>query len=422
MKTKIKYSFVMIYIILFSLVVCATNTYAKFTFDAAGVAWQTYFTNFEIIKEVFTITDDKNKTGSIFGPSIAYDKNNGYYWVDQSFFASGSGKWGDSYKFIEGNETTKYPMNSLQDVELNVSNISNNKVVVTFSLYYFALKPERDSTQVFFSLYCSSEHKDLNNEEDDTKFKTNNNVISGEFVVAASDDVLNNGFINTNSNQSSTTDNFELANTDNQLSDILATRIGGDTWIADSGYDFIINTINEYYTHEASINPYSILKLNSSQYGGESTANNLLQEFILDKDEIASFNLSVYFGSYGSKTTSSSNHSFIAALELYARPLYRNVHFNLNTNDTGSISYVTGNNYSSGLSDDKMYNGELNGNVISYEIAEGSFRENYRLPFPWLSRSGYTFNGWNTKPDGTGSEFTYLTKVTEDITVYAQWA
>ncbi len=37
------------------------------------------------------------------------------------------------------------------------------------------------------------------------------------------------------------------------------------------------------------------------------------------------------------------------------------------------------------------------------------------------TRDGYTFKGWNTAPDGNGTEFTADTPVTGDITVYAQW-
>ena len=40
---------------------------------------------------------------------------------------------------------------------------------------------------------------------------------------------------------------------------------------------------------------------------------------------------------------------------------------------------------------------------------------------PEVSRQGNIFVGWNTKPDGTGQEFTEDTIVTDDITVYAQW-
>lgn len=37
------------------------------------------------------------------------------------------------------------------------------------------------------------------------------------------------------------------------------------------------------------------------------------------------------------------------------------------------------------------------------------------------SRSGYVFQGWNTKADGTGDAFSNATAVTADVTVYAQW-
>ena len=43
------------------------------------------------------------------------------------------------------------------------------------------------------------------------------------------------------------------------------------------------------------------------------------------------------------------------------------------------------------------------------------------LPTTDPTRTGYTFAGWNTKADGSGTEFTSSTNVTSDITVYAQW-
>ena len=43
------------------------------------------------------------------------------------------------------------------------------------------------------------------------------------------------------------------------------------------------------------------------------------------------------------------------------------------------------------------------------------------LPSP-PTKSGYTFDGWNTQADGGGSEFTATTPVSGNITVYAQWA
>lgn len=37
------------------------------------------------------------------------------------------------------------------------------------------------------------------------------------------------------------------------------------------------------------------------------------------------------------------------------------------------------------------------------------------------TREGYTFNGWNTKIDGSGETFTKDTPITKHLTVYAQW-
>lgn len=48
------------------------------------------------------------------------------------------------------------------------------------------------------------------------------------------------------------------------------------------------------------------------------------------------------------------------------------------------------------------------------EVMEGAFPAD-------PSRSGYVFQGWNTKADGTGDAFSNATAVTKDVTVYAQW-
>src|SRR5680860_1775547 len=42
------------------------------------------------------------------------------------------------------------------------------------------------------------------------------------------------------------------------------------------------------------------------------------------------------------------------------------------------------------------------------------------LPTP-PTRTGYTFDSWNTAIDGSGTEFTATTAVTADVTVYAKW-
>lgn len=42
------------------------------------------------------------------------------------------------------------------------------------------------------------------------------------------------------------------------------------------------------------------------------------------------------------------------------------------------------------------------------------------LPAP-PERKGYSFSGWNTQADGSGTIFTAVTIVAENMTVYAQW-
>lgn len=45
----------------------------------------------------------------------------------------------------------------------------------------------------------------------------------------------------------------------------------------------------------------------------------------------------------------------------------------------------------------------------------------FDLPTTNPTRTGYLFNGWNTKADGTGDAFTAATDVKNNMTVYAQW-
>ena len=45
----------------------------------------------------------------------------------------------------------------------------------------------------------------------------------------------------------------------------------------------------------------------------------------------------------------------------------------------------------------------------------------FDLPTTNPTRTGYLFNGWNTKADGSGDAFTVTTNVKNNMTVYAQW-
>ena len=63
---------------------------------------------------------------------------------------------------------------------------------------------------------------------------------------------------------------------------------------------------------------------------------------------------------------------------------------------------------------------EASPRIISQEKVAGS-ANHFDLPTTNPTRTGYLFNGWNTKADGTGDAFTATTDVTDNMTVYAQW-
>ena len=63
---------------------------------------------------------------------------------------------------------------------------------------------------------------------------------------------------------------------------------------------------------------------------------------------------------------------------------------------------------------------EASPRIMSQEKVAGS-ANHFDLPTTNPTRSGYLFNGWNTKADGTGAVFTAETDVTDNMTVYAQW-
>lgn len=63
--------------------------------------------------------------------------------------------------------------------------------------------------------------------------------------------------------------------------------------------------------------------------------------------------------------------------------------------------------------------GDTEANPSTKEVISGG--NVGRLPAP-PTRSGYTFNGWNTQADGRGTVFTATTPVAAPITVYAQWS
>ena len=63
---------------------------------------------------------------------------------------------------------------------------------------------------------------------------------------------------------------------------------------------------------------------------------------------------------------------------------------------------------------------EASPRIMSQEKVAGR-ANHFDLPTTNPTRTGYLFNGWNTKADGAGAVFTAETDVTDNMTVYAQW-
>ena len=63
---------------------------------------------------------------------------------------------------------------------------------------------------------------------------------------------------------------------------------------------------------------------------------------------------------------------------------------------------------------------EADPHIMVQDKVDGAVNH-FDLPTTNPTRTGYLFNGWNTKADGAGAVFTAETDVTDNMTVYAQW-
>lgn len=64
---------------------------------------------------------------------------------------------------------------------------------------------------------------------------------------------------------------------------------------------------------------------------------------------------------------------------------------------------------------------EASPRISSQEKTAEDASYKFALPTVNPTRKNFVFNGWNTKPDGTGTAFKANTEVTKSMTVYAQW-
>jgi uncharacterized repeat protein (TIGR02543 family) len=85
-----------------------------------------------------------------------------------------------------------------------------------------------------------------------------------------------------------------------------------------------------------------------------------------------------------------------------------------NGDNTGSKTY------SYTVTFDKNYEDDDGGTYYDSKVVKSPAKTVGELPED-PTRQGYVFDGWNTKDDGSGTDFTATTPVTKKITVYARW-
>ncbi len=100
----------------------------------------------------------------------------------------------------------------------------------------------------------------------------------------------------------------------------------------------------------------------------------------------------------------------------------------------GGTAYQPGDHYN-GTDNLKLYaQWQANDYTVTFDANEGTgtmdnqtitFGESANLTANAFTRTGYTFKGWNTKADGTGTSYadkaSYTMASTETVTLYAQW-
>lgn len=336
-KSKLYYFSLMFLISIIVLITPFTN--GKFIISNYGIAWDNHFTEFSQLKEVFYIEDSAGEEAeelwggiSLGNTSIGKISQNGDYY---SFGSSNSTpvKTIDEVKAVYGD----YFIEKLKNIELNCVNLTSQRMVICFQIYYYAPRYQDVSTHISFGVY-NTILNETNNKD---------NVLRGEFIVDQGSSDYTHG------QYSGLIENPTQRTSGNANGQFLTQNWGGDY----------------YYPHYAIINPYEIIydsgnpidtghhdlevvdpwwgdpyvdgdngsvcykypavDENSSPEAGsgeaQCEADNLmnklsLEDFILNSSESGSFNLSLYFGNYESVNKQNGSCCFVTSLDLIAKP------------------------------------------------------------------------------------------------------
>lgn len=435
MKKFIKLIFPLTFISIFLL---SSNTNAKYWFSLTGVAWQTHITEFSLLKDIFFAEEDKLISENLWGPEHVKD--------DTTTPSGSAVETGEIYTFIkdkvgevtiinrDGNDApidlnnagiSGYLLNSLNDVELNVQNKTDKKLLISFDICYYAPKmSDFGNSKLFFSVYNSYLYP-----QTDNTVAGSDNLLYGEFVVNPHDRISDDGSFVYSTTFIWTTfyKGVEEPSSQDNFADAFSARIGD---AENNGFKY---NGKWYHCHKAQINPYGLIKSNSSIFGSSSESMSLLNSFILEPNNYYSYNCSVFYNTFG-VVGNLNNYpaSFYTSVKIVTRPVEYTVSF---MNSEGNLYDFTSINDS--------YNTKYKSQIT---LSEGSFFNNYGIAMPDLTpnigqgvRIGssnpmetdsylsdwvyYTKDGAVVDKGTAGAienDFTYFTKVTQDMKVYSK--
>lgn len=337
-KKNVVYPWCFMILCIFILSIPFTN--AKFYYSYSGIAWENYFTKFNQLKDVIIIEDEEGKeTDELWGVIVNPEKNSnvsigdGSIHYDEGLDQYIFGEMNEKNNIIEHEELenrfSEYFINNLKGVEANLINQTQEKMVVTFEINYYAPKIKNDNdvhltVGVYNSLLRSSADYGL----------------KGEFIVDKGGSDYSTGRYN----------QVDIIARRTSGADKGESRVDGYRILGSNGLGGTI-----YYPHHVIINPYRMLynsgktipvldgdnNSNTGTYmypakdnSSGKTAIELLpqtnlEDFVLDPYESASFNLSLYYGDYG-VSNQQTNYSFVTALIFNIVPL-SNIFDEINT-------------------------------------------------------------------------------------------
>lgn len=284
MKKKIMYLMVTF---LYICVIVTSITYGKFSFVYTGIIWQVDFSQFTQIRDAYIIKNpDGEGSGKLFGPNESVKGNNGFYRITQEEFEAGV--------------NDLYDIDALKNNEFSLYNSTNQVMLVTFSIYYYSQKEEKNSNIVTCSIYNSSTHGKLTDAQ--AKSANETRTLKVEFYEA----------VGTGNESDPTGDHFSnIVNT--------TTWRTGDPDQLDESYIIVFFTAHRYYyAHKANVNPKTIIDKTNSSTGFAPAPS--ITDFLIMPGTTEHYNISIYYGSSFGNDSGDKRLAFISAIEINAVP------------------------------------------------------------------------------------------------------